>query len=400
MDCRRLPSTGGSHRRQRMRMVGVARLPAHLVSRLRTSPSAMRRRRFRGCGRALDPSAAARRAHLLLGHRRHCKRAAQPRPARPLSELSLPSVLHRARHHRRGCPSAGDRPADHATTGCGGAGPGADPGAGRARRGGEPGQRRQLHVPAAYARRAQPARPDGTVAVVHRRGGRPGGGDLRGARPAGCDRAQPAAEQPGDRGAPVSAASFLSPAETRTLQAICDALLPSIDADNIAGERREFLSRSASDVDAAGLLVLALASESSETRARFRQLLGLMGSWVFGLAMTGRPRGFAEMAPPLRERALRRMAESPLPILRRAFQALKRPAAFIFYALPENPSWKAIGYAPNRPAHGAAVSKPIPTLSITGDAGVTADAVVVRPGAGGCRVAAEVAAAGSALAPA
>ncbi|TMC71146.1 MAG: oxidoreductase [Chloroflexi bacterium] len=193
----------------------------------------------------------------------------------------------------------------------------------------------------------------------------------------------------------MSVESFLSPAETRTLEAICDALVPSIDADDTAGERREFLSRSASDVDVAGLLVVALASESSETRARFRQLLGLIGSRVFGLAMTGRPRGFAEMAPPLRELALRRMAESPLPFLRRAFQALKRPAAFIFYALPENPSWKAIDYAPNRPAHGAAVSKPIRTLSITGDVELTADAVVVGSGAGGSVVAAELAAAGS-----
>src|SRR5450759_2879830 len=44
----------------------------------------------------------------------------------------------------------------------------------------EPCHRRQLHVPGTQARSAEPARPDGPVALVHRRGGRPGGGNLRG----------------------------------------------------------------------------------------------------------------------------------------------------------------------------------------------------------------------------
>src|ERR1700694_5172086 len=148
--------------------------------------------------------------------------------------------------------------------------------------------------------------------------------------------------------------TLLSPAELQTLEAVCDTLLPSIPPSSsqrgLGSEPSDLgglLTRSASDVDVAGLLLAALALEPAETVTRFRQLLRLMGSPMFGLALAGRPRGFAQLAPRLRERALLRMAESPLPFLRQAFQALKRPVTFIFYAAPagaQNPNWTAIGY--------------------------------------------------------
>ncbi len=163
----------------------------------------------------------------------------------------------------------------------------------------------------------------------------------------------------------MSSGTFLSPAEVNTLEAVCDTLVPSTPPSAGAEDLGGLLARSASDLDVARQFAIALAPEPPETRARFRQLLGLMGNPVFGLLLTGRPRGFAQLPPAVRERALQRMAESPLPFLRQAFQALKRPVMFIFYSvasgdvLPQgaksggassqrapvagNPSWAAIG---------------------------------------------------------
>jgi choline dehydrogenase-like flavoprotein len=191
----------------------------------------------------------------------------------------------------------------------------------------------------------------------------------------------------------------LTVSEIRTLEAICDALIPNTRPAAGVDDPGGLLARSASDIGVTGFLVNALAAAPPETWARFRQLLRLLGSPVFGLLLAGRPSGFASLPPRLRETALRRMAESRLPLLRQAFQALKRPVAFIFYSAPvgaENPSWNAIGYVPNRPpATTARAPKSIRLLPVTADVELTADAVVIGSGAGGAVVAAELTAAGS-----
>jgi choline dehydrogenase-like flavoprotein len=195
----------------------------------------------------------------------------------------------------------------------------------------------------------------------------------------------------------MTAPTFLSASETQTLEAVCDALIPSISAAELE-DPGGLMSRSASDLDVAGLLAEALAGMDAETQTRFRQLLGFMGSPLFGLLLAGRPKGFAQLPARVQERALQRMAESPLPVLRQAFQALKRPVAFIFYSAPigdVNPNWAAIGYTANPPPSAARETpKPILTLPIVADVELTADAVVIGSGAGGSVVAAELAAAG------
>ena len=197
----------------------------------------------------------------------------------------------------------------------------------------------------------------------------------------------------------MTVGSFLSAAETRTLEAVCDTLMPSTPPPAGQEDPGGLLSRSASDLHVAGLFVEALAPETPETQARFRQLLRLMSNPLFGLILAGRPRGFADLPPGARERVLQRMGESALPALRQAFQALKRPVAFIGYSAPpgaQNPNWPSIGYSPNRPpASARAVPKSIATIPLTGDVELSADVVVIGSGAGGAVVAAELAASGS-----
>jgi gluconate 2-dehydrogenase subunit 3-like protein len=147
--------------------------------------------------------------------------------------------------------------------------------------------------------------------------------------------------------------SLLSAREARTLEAVCLALLPSLGPPDGGENGRGLMARSASDLEVASLVVDVLASEPPETRAQFRRLLAILGSPVFGLLACGRASGFADLSPQQRERALQRMSTSPIPMLRQAFQAFKRPATFLFYAAPgggdANPNWPAIKYEPTRP---------------------------------------------------
>ncbi|MDE3230215.1 MAG: GMC family oxidoreductase [Chloroflexota bacterium] len=199
-------------------------------------------------------------------------------------------------------------------------------------------------------------------------------------------------------GAPADS-NWLTSAQTRTLVAICEALIhpvaPPVGEDDAHG----LYARAASDLNVATLMAETLGQESPESRAQFAQLLDLLGSPLGGLLLAGRPRGLARLSLAAREAALRRMSVSSVATLRQGFSALKRLATFIFYSVPgedgRNPNWPAIGYAPTPPP--AITERPprrIQPLAPTSDLELAADAVVVGSGAGGGVVAAQLAAAG------
>jgi choline dehydrogenase-like flavoprotein len=192
---------------------------------------------------------------------------------------------------------------------------------------------------------------------------------------------------------------WLTAADMRLLEAACETLIPALETP-AADDPHGFLRRPASAMQVAQGIAETLGAEDAETRADFRQLLGILRSPAGGLLLVGRPIGFMQMKPDLRERALRNMANSNVAKLRQGFQAMKRLAAFIFYAAPapdggDNPNWAAIGFAPPPPA--PTIPKPIQPLAITSDTTLEADAVVVGSGAGGGVVAAELAAAGKSV---
>jgi choline dehydrogenase-like flavoprotein len=194
-------------------------------------------------------------------------------------------------------------------------------------------------------------------------------------------------------------ADWLTATERRTLEAICDALIPAVSPPDGEGDPHGYYARTARDLDVARLMAETLGQESPETRAQFKQLLGLLGSPAGGLLIAGRPKGLADLSLAARQRALRRMSLSALPMLRQGFSAIKRLAHFIYYSAPQedglNPNWPAIGYTPAPPPPSPEEApKRIRTLAVEADLELTADAVVVGSGAGGGVIAARLAQAG------
>lgn len=192
---------------------------------------------------------------------------------------------------------------------------------------------------------------------------------------------------------------WLTPAEMRTLEAVCEALLPPTPPPAGENDADGYYARSASDLGVATLMAEALSLQSSETRAQFKQLLGLMGRPLFGALLLGRPRRFDRMPLAAREAALRKMRDSSMPALRQGFQALKRLTSFVYFGAPMadgvNPNWAMLAYPkPPSPPSEADFPRRIRPLEVHGDQTLTADAVVIGSGAGGGVVASELAAAG------
>jgi choline dehydrogenase-like flavoprotein len=208
------------------------------------------------------------------------------------------------------------------------------------------------------------------------------------------------ATPPPARAAMASASAWLSAREMAVLSAVCDTLIPAITPPAGAADPHGLYARPASALDVAGQIAALLADEDPQTRAEFHQLLGIMRGPLFGLLLGRGPRGFLRLPAGQRPAALAAMSTSRVAKLRQGFQALKRLAAFIFYAAPDpatgtNPNWPALGFTvPPAPPTPDAAPKRLRPLAVTGDLALTADAVIIGSGAGGGVMAAELAAAG------
>ncbi|HEX6540511.1 MAG TPA: GMC family oxidoreductase N-terminal domain-containing protein [Ktedonobacterales bacterium] len=192
---------------------------------------------------------------------------------------------------------------------------------------------------------------------------------------------------------------WLTAAEMRTLEAVCEALFPPTPPPAGESDPDGYYARSASDLGVATLFAETLSQQSPETRAQFKQLLGLLATPLFGLVLLGKPQRFDRMPLAAREAALRKMRDSPVSTLRQGFQGLKRLAGFIYFGAPvadgANPNWPTLSYpTPPAPPSPTAFPRRIQPLEVHGDLTLTADAVVVGSGAGGGVIAGELTAAG------
>jgi choline dehydrogenase-like flavoprotein len=180
--------------------------------------------------------------------------------------------------------------------------------------------------------------------------------------------------------------------ERETLRLLADAIVPRTEGP---------LAASASDLGVDALAAQAIAGLPAAAQAQFRQLLRVVESSAFNLLLTGRPTRFSRLDSEAREAYLRSWSRSRLAVKRRAFHAVKRLAAFLYYtALPDgraNPVWPTIGYrAPDdaeRARHGARPELRIRPMEVTEDV-LETDLAVVGSGAGGSVIAAHAAKAG------
>ena len=187
------------------------------------------------------------------------------------------------------------------------------------------------------------------------------------------------------------AASLLSPDERTTLLWICGALFPRLEATG--GDDAELFTADAVSLGVPGAIEEALAALPQEQVQDFRLLLRALDHPLFVLGIIGKAKSFRSLRAEDRERVLLAMATSSVPLARKGFQAVKRLAAFLFYALMDerrsNPTWRGVGYAPlpTTPARDAALT----LTHIDAPIQLEADACVVGSGAGGGVVAAELA---------
>ena len=198
----------------------------------------------------------------------------------------------------------------------------------------------------------------------------------------------------------VTATDWLTAGELRTLELVCDALIPALAPPPGEADPAGLYARKASDLNIAAALAETLSEQSAESRAQFKQLLGIFDKPLFGVLLDGRPRRFTRLDAVGREEALRKMAVARMSALRQGFEVVKRLASFAFYSAPapdggDNPNWPALGYSPAPPPPTPEQApKRITTLPVASDLTLSADAVIVGSGAGGGMIAAELAAAG------
>jgi choline dehydrogenase-like flavoprotein len=181
-------------------------------------------------------------------------------------------------------------------------------------------------------------------------------------------------------------AGVLDETRRRTLEAVCDTVVPSVPYDGNDETLRAFMGRSASDMgvpaQVEGLMAQAMLPEEIEG---FGQLLD-------GLSANE----FATLPLEVRTQVLHQVAASG-PEAKLAVKVFKNLTLLFFYALPDeqgqNPNWEAIGYPGpiSAPPSAAVAPKTINVEQLSGaEQTLTADVCVVGSGAGGGVLAAEL----------
>jgi choline dehydrogenase-like flavoprotein len=192
----------------------------------------------------------------------------------------------------------------------------------------------------------------------------------------------------------TSSSTFLSCHERRTLEVVCDTLLPSLRPQG--RDDPTLFALDARSVGVAPAMEAVLATLDGVQQAQFRVLLRALEQPATIWVLVGRARRFSNLRLAERERVMLALANNRLPMLRTGFQGLKRLATFLFYSLVEdgrpNPIWAAIGYKPS--GNPPAIASGLTITGITAPLTLECDVCIIGSGAGGGVVAAEMAGAG------
>ncbi|HEY6957923.1 MAG TPA: GMC family oxidoreductase N-terminal domain-containing protein [Candidatus Limnocylindria bacterium] len=167
-----------------------------------------------------------------------------------------------------------------------------------------------------------------------------------------------------------------------TLAALCDTFVPG-DATLPSASALGVPQLIRSELDALGRP--SLVSELD-------LLLRLVENPLASLALVGRPVRFSSLSQEERERYVKALGASALPLKRVAFQDVKRLALLYTYAVDRSPYWDVVGYqpAPLDPPSPSPVRARAPNAGET----IEADVCVIGSGAGGGVAAGVLAAAG------
>ncbi len=140
--------------------------------------------------------------------------------------------------------------------------------------------------------------------------------------------------------------------QQRTLRAVVDTLIPSIETFREDSESGSFWRRKATDLEVDRNIIETLAVLPSRVQLEFSLLLSTLASPLAGILAGTWPCSFGSLSATRREALLLGWSTSRFPQLRAAFAALKRMTVFAYYGNSQqgtNPNWKVIGY-PGPPA--------------------------------------------------